>query len=156
MPAFQRATFCHTMTMTRRLLLTAVGILAMGQAIADEAPPYPEDYMKSHPQTQQAFQQAVKPLLSKHRWIARYGTASPVGKYEQDGLIYTVVTGCKPHDCSSENYIALVDIHSNVRGALIQDNQAADGNVTTTHLSWFGEVDDSARMLILKAYTQAQ
>lgn len=156
MPLFPCATFCHTMTITRRIVLVAVGVFAMGQAVADEAPTYPDEYMKSHPQTQQAFQRATKPLVSKHRWIAGYGTAGPVGKYEQDGLIYTVVTGCKPHDCSSEHYIALVDIHSNVRGALIQDSQSANGNATTTLLNWFGEVDDSARMLVLKAYTQAQ
>lgn len=152
MHLLSHATFCHT----TKILMAAVGFLTMGHAIADEERTYPEDYMKSHPQTQQAFQRATKPLLGQHRWIARYGTASPVGKYEQDGLIYTVLSGCKPHDCSSEQYIALVDIHSNVRGALIRENQRANGNLSTTTLNWFGEVDDSTRTLILKAFTAAQ
>ncbi|WP_414501203.1 Ivy family c-type lysozyme inhibitor [Zymobacter sp. IVIA_12111.31 C1] len=147
------ATFCHTAT---HLLFAALGLLTMGQAMADEAQTYPDAYMKSHPQTQQAFQRATKPLLKQHKWVASYGTASPVGKYEQDGLIYTVITGCKPHECSSEQYIALVDIHSNVRGALIRERQRASGTLTTTTFDWFGDVDDSARTLILKAYSAAQ
>lgn len=150
-----RATFCHTANAVR-VSVAAVGLLTLNHAIADEAQAYPDDYMKSHPQTQQAFQAATRPLLKQHRWVARYGTASPVGKYEQDGLIYTVITGCKPHDCSTERYIALVDIHSNVRGALIRNSQRADGSVATTTLTWFGDVDDSTRTLLLKADIAAQ
>lgn len=149
------ATFCQTANAVK-VLGAAVSLLALNHAIADEAQTYPNDYMKSHPQTQQAFQAATFPLLKQHRWIAHYGTAGPVGKYEQDGLIYTVITGCKPHDCSTERYIALVDIHSNVRGALIRNSQRANGSVATTTLTWFGDVDDSARTLLLKADIAAQ
>lgn len=155
MPSLSRATFRHTLITTTRVLAT-LSFLSVGHVIADETPTYPENYMQSHPQTQQAFQQAIQPIQSQHRWITHYGTASPVGKYEQDGLIYTVLTGCKPHDCSTERYVALVDIHSNVRGVLAHHNQRADGTASTTTLNWFGKVDDRAQMLILKAYTEAE
>lgn len=137
-------------------LLIALGLFASSHALAEETPIYPDAYMKSHPQTQQAFQRATNPLLRQHKWLSSYGTMSPVGKYEQDGLIYTVLSGCKPHDCSTENYVALVDIRSNVRGALVHHDQQANGNASTSTFDWFGDVDDSARTLILKAYTEAQ
>lgn len=155
MTTHRTASFRHTPKKAGCLLMT-LGFLASTHAIAEESPTYPDAYMKSHPQTQQAFQSAIKPLIRQHKWLTRYGTMSPVGKYEQDGLIYTVLSGCKPHDCSTENYVALVDIRSNVRGALVRQDQRANGNASSTTFSWFGNVDDSARTLILKAYTEAQ
>lgn len=150
MPLLYPASFCHMLRRTLTLLVAASTVAIAGHAVADDNI-YPDAFMKSHPQTEQAFQHAIKPLLKQHRWVARYGTMTPVDKYEQDGMLYTVVSGCKPHDCSTEHYTALVDIHSNVRGVLAREEERPHGKVSTTTLSWFGDVDEASRQLILKA-----
>ncbi len=96
-----------------------------------------------------SYKQLIAPVLDKAEWLASYGTASPAQIEEVDGVQYWVFSGCQPHNCPAQSYVAMYEPKQKkmVAGALIT-NEYAELDMKRSEIHWLGNAElEFARIL---------
>lgn len=123
--------------------------LTFGAFSAQAEQAYLAEVAENHPALAKQFQDMMQPFMREADWLANYGTSAPGSKVSIDDTNYIVYWGCKPHDCTSENYAVLVEPKSQklVAGAFVR-NHYKEQNITHSNVTWLGNAElDVARAL---------
>lgn len=136
--------------MNRSALLVLLGLSLMATAASaassSQDTVYPSQLMKNRPELAAQYQTLVKPVSEQHGWVSQGGTETPVTHVSFGGHDYAVLSSCKPHDCASQNLVALMRPGSpHAVGALVV-NQGDDGmGPKASQITWLGDPGQDQR-----------
>ncbi|WP_158583487.1 Ivy family c-type lysozyme inhibitor [Salinisphaera sp. Q1T1-3] len=139
--------------MTRRsmwlcaVLLAATAVTAQA---ADGDTVYPSQLLDSKPALAKQYAALVKPVQPAHGWVAAgQGTETPVSHVTIAGTDYAVLASCKPHDCASENVVALMQPGaSKAAGALVVNHGDDGSGPGQSEITWLGAPSADQRRFI--------
>lgn len=135
----------------RRLLFCLFLVIATAATTAAAASDtlYPSQLLKNKPQLAQQYQTMIKPVQSDHGWVADLGTQTPVSQITLEKKHYAVLSGCKPHDCSSQSVVSLMSPGAaRAVGALVVNTGDAGLGAKSSRIIWLGGPDNAQRRFI--------
>ena len=104
---------------------------------------YPRDLLKAKPAQAKQYRNVVKPVASKHAWIGKGATQTPVTEVSFGGTDYAVLSSCKPHDCANENLVVLLPGSNTAQGeavgALVANTGDQGLGPARSTITWLGE-----------------
>lgn len=110
---------------------------------------YPQELLDSQPTLKSEYQTLMKPVESDHGWVKSIGTASPVSQVKIDDQEYAVISSCKPHDCASENLVAMMTPSSDKAVGALAVNKGDEGwGPTSSTITWLGKPDRHQRQFM--------
>lgn len=97
---------------------------------AQDEPVSEAEKMLLDPQFKSAYLRALGPL-AKERWLARLeGPRPPTRQVRLEGIEYTLVAVCKPHDCADHNTALLYAVNVAAEQAVVFGKVVQDGKST--------------------------
>ncbi len=135
-----------------KAVLAAAMIAAMTLPAATvQAEPlvYPYDLMKDDARARAAFLALTEPVSKDFSWIKDYGTSVPVETFELAGDAFHVVSGCKPHNCSAERYVVLIDKKTGTAYGGVLRNEGDASAWQRSEILWLGAPQDEFAKAII-------
>lgn len=130
------------------LILSCLGFATAASADSDQST-YPSQLFKDKPALKSQYQALIKPATAEHGWLRNGGTETPVSHIRLDNKQYTVVARCKPHDCPSENLVALMSPNAkHAVGALVSNSGDEGMGPKVSRITWLGQPDNAQRRFI--------
>lgn len=105
--------------------------------------------VENEPALAEDYKRVMSPLAESSSWVLQFGTTAPAAVEAIDGKEYYAFWGCKPHECTTESYVLLVDqdTHKISAGAFLH-NEYDGQTLTSSEITWLGETSfDLARAM---------
>lgn len=132
----------------RRVIGIAMGLsMCFGSAVAAEQGGYLFDALKS-PDFAKPYAD-VTGAAKLPAWVKQGGTSSPGEPLSVNGRNLTFYSGCKPHDCPSEQILVLHDVAAHRVIGVFVHNEGEMMSPRSTQLTWLGKPSGEEREALL-------
>lgn len=132
----------------RRVIGIALGLsMCFGSAVAAEQGDYLFDALKS-PDFAKPYAE-VTGAAKLPAWVKQGGTSSPGEPLSVNGRNLPFYSGCKPHDCPSEQILVLHDVTAHRVIGVFVHNEGEMMSPRSTQLTWLGKPSAEERQALL-------